>query len=168
MALNPPSPTRSYFKNTSSTIASAASYLSAVSQADARARSHHDPSSPTSSPAPSLSVLSTGTGSSEDEEREPEDTDYDTLMHSREPSNHVFTAVHSEFGHCANESYRFTSKHDYSVPLKSQFSDPPYYILLSVYLTFLLLISIGHLRDFFGKRFRPFFYRHLMAHNVSQ
>lgn len=33
--------------------------------------------------------------------------------------------------------------------------------------TFLLLICIGHMRDFFGKRFRSLAYRHLMAHNVS-
>jgi hypothetical protein len=31
----------------------------------------------------------------------------------------------------------------------------------------MLLISIGHLRDFFGKRFYPSYYKDLMPHNVS-
>jgi hypothetical protein len=26
---------------------------------------------------------------------------------------------------------------------------------------------VGHIRDFFGKRFRPAFYRHLLPSNVS-
>jgi len=43
--------------------------------------------------------------------------------------------------------------------------DPPYYILLSTYLSYLLLIVVGHMRDFFGKRFRASSYKHLVAHD---
>jgi hypothetical protein len=33
--------------------------------------------------------------------------------------------------------------------------------------SYLILISIGHLRDFFGKKFYPVYYRDLMPHDVS-
>jgi serine palmitoyltransferase len=34
------------------------------------------------------------------------------------------------------------------------------------YVSYLLLIVIGHMRDFFGKRFRASSYKHLMPHDV--
>lgn len=88
-------------------------------------------------------------------------------MPARPPtSEQVFTTVHTEFGHCANEQYRYTSQH---APGTAAFSpvekDPPYYILLSTYISYLILICVGHVRDFLGKRFRPNSYRHLMPRN---
>jgi len=44
---------------------------------------------------------------------------------------------------------------------------PPYYVLLTTYFSYLVLICFGHLRDFFGKRFRSKNYRHLREQNVS-
>ena len=43
--------------------------------------------------------------------------------------------------------------------------EPPYYILLTTYISYLILIIFGHVRDFFGKRFREEHYRHLQARN---
>ncbi|PQE15673.1 serine palmitoyltransferase 2 protein [Rutstroemia sp. NJR-2017a BBW] len=43
--------------------------------------------------------------------------------------------------------------------------EPPYYYLLTTYISYLVLIIFGHVRDFFGKRFKPDSYRHLKAAN---
>jgi serine palmitoyltransferase len=43
--------------------------------------------------------------------------------------------------------------------------EPPYYYLLTTYISYLILIIFGHVRDFFGKRFREENYRHLKARN---
>ena len=43
--------------------------------------------------------------------------------------------------------------------------EPPYYYLLTTYISYLILIIFGHVRDFFGKRFREEHYRHLKARN---
>ena len=149
-------------------MASAASYLSALSQADARARTGGR--SPTSTPA--LSLSSSVTSSSEDtvlHEYEFEDNADGLLLPAIPPtSEQVFTTVHTEFGHCANEDFRTTSQHvpGTSVPAHVD-QDPPYYILFSTYISYLILICLGHLRDFVGKRFSPSSYRHLMPRDVS-
>lgn len=146
---------------------SAASYLAAVSQADARARAQN--ASPTSTPA--LSLSSSFTGSSEDTVLKEYELDDDNGPLSLPPvppnSEQVFSTVHSEFGHCANEEYRYTSKHngkDIGLPVENE---PPYYIVLTTYCGYLILICLGHLRDFFGKRFYPSQYTHLLPRNVS-
>lgn len=83
-------------------------------------------------------------------------------------SEQTFSTVHTEFGHCANEAYRHTSAHPRGTPVKGHVElDPPYYVLLSTYVSYMLLIVIGHIRDFFGKRSKSAEYRHLMPHNVS-
>jgi len=82
-------------------------------------------------------------------------------------SEQVFNTVHSEFGHCANEEYRFTSQHSTGKPVPHhEEQDPPYYILLSTYISYMILISLGHLRDFIGKRLKPSAYTHLLPHDV--
>ncbi|KZT01614.1 serine palmitoyltransferase 2 [Laetiporus sulphureus 93-53] len=148
----------------------AASYLSAVSEADARARAlgatvNAHGGTPNSTPA--LSLSSSVTTTSEDTVLNDPVSDYnDGLTYPRMPptSEQVFTTVHTEFGHCANEKFRFTSQHHAGAPYKSYpEQDPPYYILLTTYISYLLVICLGHLRDFFGKRFRRSAYRHLMA-----
>jgi serine palmitoyltransferase len=179
IAINPPSLSQSIFKKMSKSPsnlpASAASYLSAVSQADAnaRARTLANVVSPTSTPA--LSVSSSVTASSEDSVlREGEPKMYhndDGLSYPRIPptSEQVFNTVHSEFGHCANEEYRFTSQHPVGKPVPHhEERDPPYYILLSTYISYMILICLGQLRDFIGKRLRPAAYTHLQPHNVRR
>ncbi|PKC08891.1 PLP-dependent transferase [Rhizophagus irregularis] len=43
--------------------------------------------------------------------------------------------------------------------------EPPYYFLFTTYLSYLVLICFGHLRDFFGKRFLSKNYKHLKEQN---
>ena len=172
IAWSPSSPSKSMFKKRSSSslpgMTSAASYLAAVSQADARARAH---TSTTPTVTPALSLSSSATTSSEDtvlEELEADNADGLTLPPVPPTSEQVFTTVHSEFGHCANESFRYTSAHPAGVTIGlPEEQEPPYYVLLSTYLSYIILICLGHLRDFFGKRFLPGFYHHLMPHDVS-
>jgi serine palmitoyltransferase len=141
MALSSASSTQSIFKKKS--YISASSYLSAVAEADTRARrlDKTPGSTPALSTSSSVSVLSQDSVLEESDEFDGSDG----LEHAVEPSE-VFTTVHAEFGHCANETYRFTSQHNYDQPLESHFADPPYYILVSVYLVSLhvCMLQSGH------------------------
>ncbi|KAG2134123.1 pyridoxal phosphate-dependent transferase [Suillus clintonianus] len=169
IALNPPSPSPSIFKEEQSlsklpSMPTAVSYLSAVQQADTRARSR-DNTSVASTPA--LSLASSGTASSEDTVLD-EDDENNCLVYPLTPptSKQVFTAPHTEFGHCANEAYRCVSKHDYSKPFQEHtIEEPPYYVLIATYISYLILICFGHTRDFFGKRFAKSCFAHLMPHD---
>ncbi|KXN88412.1 Serine palmitoyltransferase 2 [Leucoagaricus sp. SymC.cos] len=171
MALTKPHSASFLKKRSSQTLSnpmpSAASYLSALSQADARARNQNNAGrSPTSTPA--LSLSSSITSSSEDTVLNEDDSQFDNAdglaLPVRPPtSEQVFTTVHTEFGHCADERYRYTSAHvpGTEVPAHVE-KDPPYYILLSTYISYLILICLGHVRDFVGKRLYPSHYSHLI------
>ncbi|KAE9406852.1 serine palmitoyltransferase 2 [Gymnopus androsaceus JB14] len=158
MALNRgSSPTSSIFKSSkrssSTPPTSAASYLSALSQADAslRARRSTTSPSPTAASTPALSFSSLLTSTTE----VGEEDNSDGLA--------VYTTVHTEFGHCYNENYRHVSKHTPGAPVIQDIDqDPPYYILFSTYISYLILIVLGHMRDFLGKRFYPDSYKHIM------
>ncbi|KAF8651518.1 hypothetical protein AX16_004714 [Volvariella volvacea WC 439] len=167
IALNRSPQSPSMFKKRSSQslspMPSAASYLSALSQADARARSSNANKSPTSTPA--LSISSSITSSSEDTVLHEFDDNADGLgLPSRPPtSEEIYTTVHTEFGHCSNEQYRFTSQHPPGTPLEDVHEqEPPYYVLLSTYISFIIIICLGHLRDFVGKRLKSSAYKHLI------
>lgn len=74
--------------------------------------------------------------------------------------------VHSEFAFCANKAYRYTSQHPPGAPLPDPIEEEPsYVILLTTYVSYLILIVIGHCRDFVGKRLFPKSYRHLVESN---
>ena len=147
---------------------SAQSYLIALSEADARARVR-DSASVTSTPA--LSLSSSATTLSEDTVLN--DTPYDNsdgLAYPTVPptSEQVSSADHLQFGFCQNKNYRYKSAHKPGTKLEEVHEqDPPYYILLTTYLSILLLICMGHIRDFFGKRLYPALYRHLLPFDVS-
>ncbi|KIY67222.1 serine palmitoyltransferase 2 [Cylindrobasidium torrendii FP15055 ss-10] len=168
MALSRSSPSSSMFKKQQSTpqMSSAASYLSALSQADARARGSRSPT-PTATPA--LSFSSSVTTSTEDtvlNEQEIDNDDGLALPMRAPTSEQVFSTIHTEYGHCSEEAYRYTSQHPQGTVLPEHVEqDPPYYILLSTYISYLLLIILGHCRDFFGKRLHPQYYKHLMPHD---
>jgi serine palmitoyltransferase len=158
------------FKKRSSTslaaLASAKSYLAAVSEADARARAHG--ATPTATPALSFSS-STTSGSEDSVLRELEMDNEDGLALPPVPptSEEVYNTVHLEFGHSSNPEHRYMSQHKAGTQLKDhQEPDPPYYILITTYLSYIFLIVLGHIRDFVGKRLKPVKYRHLMPANV--
>ncbi|KAG1861137.1 pyridoxal phosphate-dependent transferase [Suillus subalutaceus] len=169
MTLNPPSPSPSIFKEKESlsqlsSITTAVSYLSAIQRAESRARTRDNPHE---TPTPALSLSSSITTSSEDIAFN-EDDENNCLVNPHTPptSEQVFTTPHTEFGHCANEAYRCVSKHDYTRPFQVHtIEEPPYYIHFATYISFLILHMLGHLRDFFGKRFAKSHFTHLMPHN---
>lgn len=72
---------------------------------------------------------------------------------------------HAQFGPLGSKSHLYSSRHQggpFPIPVMDE---PPYYYLLTTYISYLILIIFGHVRDFFGKRFREENYRHLKARN---
>ena len=61
-----------------------------------------------------------------------------------------------EYGKLSTKRYLYVSKHPVGEPLPTPIDDePPYIIYLATYISYLILIIIGHIRDFFGKFFKP-------------
>ncbi|KAI0180649.1 serine palmitoyltransferase [Hypoxylon sp. FL1284] len=59
----------------------------------------------------------------------------------------------AQFGPLVHPGHRYVSKH-HGEPLEPPIVDePPYYYVLTTYISYLLLLALGHIRDFFGKRF---------------
>ena len=59
----------------------------------------------------------------------------------------------AQFGPLGHQSHLYISK-SHGKPLDAPIEDePPYYFLLTTYISYLLLILVGHICDFFGKRF---------------
>ncbi|KAK4230848.1 serine palmitoyltransferase 2 [Podospora fimiseda] len=61
--------------------------------------------------------------------------------------------THAQFGPLIHPSHRYVSTHTGGTLEKPIEDEPPYYFVLTTYLSYLILIFCGHLRDFFGKRF---------------
>ncbi|KAG2159227.1 serine palmitoyltransferase 2 [Suillus bovinus] len=138
-------------------------YLSAVQQALAnfRAPTH-------AAPTPALSLSSSVSTTPSEDTTLDEDDDNDCLVNPHMPpaSKQVFTTPHTEFGHCANEAYRYVSKHDYTKPFQEHAVEkPPFYIYFTIYLSTLILYVLAHSRDFFGKRFAKSHFTYFMPHN---
>ena len=171
IALTSPPRQESIFKKRSpsylTAMRSAQSYLMALSEADARSRGR-DSASTTDTPA--LSLSSSATTLSEDSiiKDAPYDNSDGLAYPMTPPTSEQLAANHLQFGFCPNEDYRYKSAHEPGTQFKQIYEqDPPYYILITTYLSYLVLICIGHIRDFFGKRFRPALYRHLLSSDVS-
>jgi serine palmitoyltransferase len=73
--------------------------------------------------------------------------------------------IDAQFGPLNSQSHRYVSKHMGGELEEPIIDEPPYYYLLTTYISYLVLIIFGHVRDFFGKRFRPDRYKHLKAAN---
>jgi len=70
---------------------------------------------------------------------------------------------HAAFGPLGSQEHRYSSRF-----IGEQFPDPiedspPMYFLLTTYISYLILIIYGHVRDFFGKRFKQVKYSHLKS-----
>ena len=72
---------------------------------------------------------------------------------------------HAQFGPLGHPSHRYSSRHPGGAFPEPVMDEPPYYYLLTTYISYLILIAFGHIRDFFGKRFREENYRHLKPRN---
>ncbi|KAI5280223.1 serine palmitoyltransferase component, partial [Ascosphaera acerosa] len=70
---------------------------------------------------------------------------------------------HAQFGPLSDPSHRYVSRHGGGEFPEPVMDEPPYYYLLTTYISYLILIAFGHVRDFFGKRFKEENYRHLKA-----
>ena len=73
--------------------------------------------------------------------------------------------VDAQFGPLTHPSHRYVSEHKGEELPDPIIDEPPYYYLLTTYISYMVLIIFGHVRDFFGKRFRPDDYKHLKAAN---
>lgn len=59
----------------------------------------------------------------------------------------------AQFGPLCSTNHLYTSK-SHGQPLEAPIEDdPPYFAVITTYISYLILIIIGHIRDFFGKRF---------------
>ncbi|KAK6462306.1 palmitoyl transferase [Scheffersomyces coipomensis] len=71
-----------------------------------------------------------------------------------------------EYGKLTSDQYLYVSKHPVGEPLPTPIDDePPYIIYIATYISYLILIIIGHIRDFFGKTFKPNEYEDLVEKN---
>lgn len=70
---------------------------------------------------------------------------------------------HAAFGPIGSQEHRYSSRFVGDVFPNPIEDTPPMYFLLTTYISYLVLIIFGHVRDFFGKRFRHEHYRHLQA-----
>ncbi|KAK3691526.1 serine palmitoyltransferase component [Vermiconidia calcicola] len=69
--------------------------------------------------------------------------------------------AHAAFGPLGSKQHLYSSRF-----VGSEFPDPiadepPYYFLITTYISYLVLIIFGHVRDFFGKRFKHEHYKNL-------
>lgn len=71
-----------------------------------------------------------------------------------------------EFGKLTSKEYLYTAYHPKGEPFPKSIDDePPLFIYLATYLSYLILIIIGHTRDFFGKIFKAQEYKDLVEHD---
>lgn len=72
---------------------------------------------------------------------------------------------HAQFGPLGHPAHRYTSRYTGTTFPNPVMDEPPYFYLLTTYISYLILIAFGHVRDFFGKRFKERNYRHLKPQN---
>jgi len=71
----------------------------------------------------------------------------------------------AQFGPLLSDTHLYSSRFEggeFPDPIEDT---PPYFFVLTTYVSYLILIIFGHVRDFFGKRFRPARYAHLQEEN---
>ena len=116
-------------------------------------------SSVISSPSLSLPTISLSTATADSINTDEPPT---TLFQPPSPAEARRVArQHAQFGPLGSQHHRYVSKHTggpYPDPIEDE---PPYYYLITTYISYLVLMFFGHVRDFFGKRFRKNRYRHL-------
>ncbi|KAG7290767.1 hypothetical protein NEMBOFW57_000770 [Staphylotrichum longicolle] len=126
---------------------------------------HHQVASPqmtaSPSPLPTISLSAANAGELNTDETpttlfEPPSADEARLQERRD----------AQFGPLLDSKHLYVSAHQ-GKPLEAPIEDePPYYFVLTTYISYLLLIFFGHARDFFGKRFGDKkHYQSLKVHN---
>ncbi|KAK7203761.1 putative serine palmitoyltransferase 2 [Myxozyma melibiosi] len=72
---------------------------------------------------------------------------------------------HAQFGPLVHPSHLHVSQQAKGVLPDFIEEEPPLFYLLTTYISYLILIIFGHVRDFFGKRFKKEKYQHLIERN---
>ncbi|ETN44931.1 uncharacterized protein HMPREF1541_09806 [Cyphellophora europaea CBS 101466] len=72
---------------------------------------------------------------------------------------------HAQFGPLNSVAHRYPSRHPGGEFPEPVLDEPPYFYLLTTYISYLILIIFGHVRDFFGMKFKEDKYRNLKARN---
>lgn len=73
----------------------------------------------------------------------------------------------AQFGRIGDHSHRHVSRHPKGTLVPQPIMDePPYFYLITTYISYLIFIIFGHVRDFFGKRFKQSQYAHLREQDV--
>jgi serine palmitoyltransferase len=74
----------------------------------------------------------------------------------------------AQFGRIGDLSHRHVSRHPRGTVVPQPVMDePPYFYLITTYISYLIFIIFGHVRDFFGKRFKQHEYAHLREQDVK-
>ena len=121
----------------------------------------NSPSAQISSPSLSLPTISLSTARADSANLDEPPT---TLFQPPSPAEaRKIAKVHAQFGPLGHSTHKYVSHHQGGVLPEPVIDEPPYYYLLTTYFSYLILIIFGHVRDFFGKRFRKQHYRHLQA-----
>jgi serine palmitoyltransferase len=69
--------------------------------------------------------------------------------------------AHAAFGPLGSKQHLYSSRFTGDEFPEPILDEPPYYFLITTYISYLILIIFGHVRDFFGKRFKQDNYKHL-------
>ncbi|KAB8343170.1 hypothetical protein FH972_022760 [Carpinus fangiana] len=131
-----------------------------ASLAATAAQQAYTPSSPSINPASlSLPTISLSTATGEKSKLEDRTT---TIFRPATPTEaRKIQRSHAQFGPLGSPAHKYSSRYvggSFPQPIEDE---PPYYFLLTTYISYLVLIIFGHVRDFFGKRFRQDHYEHL-------
>ncbi|KAK3059034.1 serine palmitoyltransferase component [Extremus antarcticus] len=69
--------------------------------------------------------------------------------------------AHAAFGPLGSKQHLYSSRFVGSEFPEPIADEPPYFYLITTYISYLILIIFGHVRDFFGKRFKQESYKYL-------
>lgn len=95
--------------------------------------------------------------------------DPSATRHSEFGHNNHTTYIDEETGNEIVEKWEYKSQYRQSTGVGGEeIEEPSHFIYLTTYMSYLLLIVIGHLRDFIGKRTHRKSYQHLMPYNVGR
>ncbi|KAK9239145.1 pyridoxal phosphate-dependent transferase [Lipomyces kononenkoae] len=132
-----------------SLFAQAQAQIQLPSSGSAPANSATSPTVAAEPPAPSLGIINYSTG---------------TSMSNLSPEQIKTRSM--QFAPISHPSHRYVPHHPKGKPLADPVEEePPLFFLLTTYISYLILIIFGHVRDFFGKRFKKDKYGHLIQQN---
>lgn len=140
----------------------AAAALLAASKAQEQAFLNSSPTT-ISNPTLSLPTISLSTARADSANMDDPPT---TLFQPPSPAEaRRLQRQHAQFGPLNSQAHRYTSRHQGGEFPEPVMDEPPYFYLLTTYISYLILIIFGHVRDFFGMKFKADNYRHLKSRN---